>query len=357
MLSFTDFKERFIADCRVMLLADLRGAISIETGKVNKPQRGELTGLRFVKKGSRVAPTLYAEDLYARYAQGCPIDRVVQEAIESIRSSFDVLLPFPEDDFDLSGMMNDVRPRLLSKERNPLIAQSVPHMDVGGGLMLIADIVRGDFRAMITKDMLEDSGITEDELFETALNNIPQGEAVMYGLSEMVNTSSEERTEMLGYKADSGIGEDSIERPDDFEVFVLSNREMVWGSAALFYPGVIDRLHDMLGVFYVIPSSVHELLILPASADFDPENISGMIWSANRSVVDEEDVLSDDLYICDSDKLRVAIPGDGSSHNGSNKNSPGGCVTTPAGSLRNEAEYCGGSDHNKGLASVNTVMC
>jgi hypothetical protein len=47
-----------------------------------------------------------------------------------------------------------------------------------------------------------------------------------------------------------------------------------------------------------------------ATADADPDNISEMIWSANRSVVDEEDVLSDDLYICDADKLRIAVRGD-----------------------------------------------
>jgi hypothetical protein len=97
--------------------------------------------------------------------------------------------------------------------------------------------------------------------------------------------------------------------PDDFEVFVLSNRETYWGAAALFYPGVMDRVHYMLGDFYVIPSSVHELLLLKVTADADPNNIAEMIWSANRSVVDEEEVLSDDLYICDSDKLRIAVRG------------------------------------------------
>ena len=52
---------------------------------------------------------------------------------------------------------------------------------------------------------------------------------------------------------------------------------MFWGAAALFYPGVMDRLREMLGDFYVIPSSVHELLLLPITADADPKNISEMI--------------------------------------------------------------------------------
>lgn len=300
MLNFNEFTEELITGCRSVLGADPGSTIEIETGTVNKPQKGALTGLRFIKEGSRVAPTLYAEDLYARYTRGQPIDRIAHEAVESIRQSFDIPLPFPEDDFDLKDMVDDIRPRLISKDRNSIIAETAPHLDAGGGLMLIADVVRGDFRAMITNDMMKDSGIAESELFDIALGNIPASEAVLFGLSDMIYAPPEERTDLLDDGADlSAIG--------DFEVFILSNREMFWGAAALFYPGVVEKLHEMFGDFYVIPSSVHELLLLPVTADADPEKLSEMIWSANRSVVDEEEVLSDDLLLCESGTLRLAL--------------------------------------------------
>jgi len=301
MLSFTEFTEEFITGCNGALRTDPKAAIRVESGAVTKPQRGKLTGLRFIKEGSMIAPTLYAEDLYSRYTQGCPVDRITHEVIETIRHSFDVTLPFTED-FDLWSMADDINLRLLSKKRNPAIAESVPHMDVGGGLMLITDVVRGDFRAMITNDLLKDFDISKDELFDIAFGNIPENEAVMYVLSDMVYGDPGERRDLLSEAEDGPL-------PEDFEVFVLSNRDTYWGAATLFYPGVIDRLHEMIGNFYVIPSSVHEVLIMRVSADADPDKISEMIWSANRSVVDEEDVLSDDLLICDSDKLRVAVRG------------------------------------------------
>lgn len=302
MLSFTEFTDELISDCKTVLGKEPGDMIEIEKGTVNKPQKGALTGLRFIRAGSRVAPTLYAEDMYERYVHGYPIDSIAREAVESIMKSFDIRLPFPAEDFDLKDMTADIRPRLISKGRNRAIAKTVPHMDVCEGLMLIADVVRGDFRAMITNEMIKDSGIAEDELFDIALGNIPDGEAVMFGLPDMIYATPGERTELLAADADRSTLE-------DFEVFVLSNKEMFWGAAALLYPGVMDRLHEMLGDFYVIPSSVHELLLLPVTADADPKNISGMIWSANRSVVNEEEVLSDDLYIYDSDKLRIAVCG------------------------------------------------
>ena len=302
MLSLKEFTEELITDCKTVLRAEPGDQIEIEKGTVTKPQKGALTGLRFIKPGSRVAPTLYAEDMYERYTQGYPIDSIAREAVESIMKSFDIPLPLPEDEFDLKDMTADIRPRLISKERNPIIAEMAPHMEVCEGLMLIADVVRGDFRAMITNELIKDSGIADDELFDIALGNIPDDEAVMFGLSDMIYATAGERTELLGSDTDSSA-------IDDFEVFILSNREMFWGAAALLYPGVMDKLHKMLGDFYVIPSSVHELLLLPITADADPKNISQMIWSANRSVVNEEEVLSDDLYIYDSDKLRIAVPG------------------------------------------------
>lgn len=292
MLDFAEFTEEFITGCRNVLKEDTGAYTKIEKAAVSKPQRGVLTGLRFVREGSRIAPTLYAEDMFARYAQGCPVDRIAREAVESIRQSFDIRLPFPEEEFDLSLMMGDIRPRLLSKDRNPEIAGNVPHMDAGEGLMLIADVVRGDYRAIITNDMIKDSGLTEDEIFDAALINVSADEAVLFGLSDMVYKPPGERTELFS----SGDGVDAI---GDYDVFILSNKDMFWGAAAIFYPGIQDRLRGMIGDFYVIPSSVHELLLLPVTADADPDNLAEMIWSANRSVVDEEEVLSDDLYLCD----------------------------------------------------------
>ena len=299
MLNFTEFTDELITGCKAAMITGQDMLTEIEKTTVNKPQKGTLTGLRFIREGSRIAPTLYAEDMYERYIRGSSVDRIARDVVESIKRSFDVKLPFSAEDLDPASMTEDIRPRLISKERNRIIAESVPHMDVGGGLMLIADIVRGEYRAMITNDMMKNSELAEEELFETALENIPQGEAVMYGLSDMLHAAPGDRTELL---ADGGSSHIS-----DYDVYILSNKDMFWGAGALFYPGVMDKLSDLIGDFYVIPSSVHELLLLPVTADADPDNISEMIWSANRSVVDDEEVLSDDLFLVESGTFGLAF--------------------------------------------------
>ena len=148
---------------------------------------------------------------------------------------------------------------------------------------------------MITKEILSGTGISEKDLFKIALGNLSKDDAVLYELAEVVDAQTEGKADFLK-------NERTVKDMD--EVFLLSNKDMFWGAAALFYPGVIDRLHELMGDFYVIPASVHELLVLSVSADFDPKNVIGVVRTANRSVVRGNDILSDDIYVCESDKLK-----------------------------------------------------
>ena len=73
---------------------------------------------------------------------------------------------------------------------------------------------------------------------------------------------------------------------------------------------MIDRLHELLGGdFYVLPSSVHELILI-AVDDQDPQQLVDLVRSANHSVVKDNEILADDLYICESGELhRVSFGG------------------------------------------------
>ena len=102
----------------------------------------------------------------------------------------------------------------------------------------------------------------------------------------------------------------SKEITDKLTVGTNLNTGIFWGAGTLFYPGMIDRLHELLGGdFYVLPSSVHELILI-AVDDQDPQQLVDLVRSANRSVVKDNEILADDLYICESGELhRVSFGG------------------------------------------------
>ena len=48
--------------------------------------------------------------------------------------------------------------------------------------------------------------------------------------------------------------------------------------------------------FYILPSSIHEVLFLPAHMGMLPQEVISVVGSANKSVVSREEILSDSVY-------------------------------------------------------------
>ena len=303
MLSFTDFTQEFVSACTASLQSRYYADAVLEQGSIIKPQLGELTALRFSRPGSTIAPTLYAEDMYSVYKSGRAIADIADEAADVISYSLDIQPDITEADLDLNASAGALRVRLLNKTRNRELLENTAYKDVGSGFVLIADIVKGEFRALISNELVRDSGMTNDMLFELALANSASEGAVLCDLADALPGPCKAKN--------------LLELPegehfeDDGSAYVLTNRTSFWGAAALFYPSVMQKLHDLFGDFYVLPSSVHEVLLVPLSAECDPENLARMVREANRTVVEDKDILADDLYACISGEIvRVSYDGE-----------------------------------------------
>ena len=67
----------------------------------------------------------------------------------------------------------------------------------------------------------------------------------------------------------------------------------------------------MGGDYFVLPSSVHEVLIMPKSEDMDPKELRNMVQDVNATQVAEGEILSDQVYEYDAKthKLSICAPG------------------------------------------------
>ena len=64
----------------------------------------------------------------------------------------------------------------------------------------------------------------------------------------------------------------------------------------------MDEIAEKLGGdFIVLPSSVHETIVLPINEDMDPKELEGMVQQINAGVVSDEDKLSDHVFQYDSE--------------------------------------------------------
>lgn len=307
MLGFREFKDEFISSCRSSIASFTDcfdcGDIEIEERSVTKAQRGSLSGLIFRAPGTIAAPTYYVEDFYKMYRSGASIGDLSFEIAKNAFHFIHETPVFPSIATTASFEdPSNLRVRLINSLRNSELLKNVPYRDTGCGLALIPEVRSGEFRAVVTNELMKSFGMSADEILDRSLENAASYDpAVLADLTDVLSVGQDNCKNLLE-------GPLSPVLPAPGSLCVLSNKSFCWGASALFYDGMASRLSGLLGGdFYVLPSSVHEVLILPEAVG-DPEKLIETIHEGNRTVVSDEEFLSDDLIICESGRLRIFDP-------------------------------------------------
>ena len=159
-----------------------------------------------------------------------------------------------------------------------------------------SDII-GNGNVTVTNTHLKMWEISEEELWENIKENAPKIAPVkIQGLPDVLQR-------MTGCEDDlypiSGI-------------YVVSNKSECLGAGSVFYPGVLKTIaDDMECDLFIIPSSIHEVLVLPDSEyGIDAHHLRSIIHEVNTSTVSDEEILSDSLYIYRSESDSVFIASD-----------------------------------------------
>ena len=91
-------------------------------------------------------------------------------------------------------------------------------------------------------------------------------------------------------------------------MYVLSNKARVQGAACILYPGILkDFAAAIRSDFYILPSSIHEVILLPAQGEEDREALKQMVREVNASQVEREEVLSDSVYYFDREQNKLQV--------------------------------------------------
>ncbi len=105
----------------------------------------------------------------------------------------------------------------------------------------------------------------------------------------------------------TGEPEKDVFSPLPQEICVLTNSHGINGASVWLYPGLLARVAARSGDFYILPSSIHELLVVPRSMGMPREEMSAMVRQVNRECVEEEEFLSDHIYFYEKEADRVQI--------------------------------------------------
>ena len=99
-----------------------------------------------------------------------------------------------------------------------------------------------------------------------------------------------------------------VEEGTATDLYVASMPDMANGAGVILYPHFMEKAAQELGGdFYVIPSSVHEVLLLKDDGAIALEDMKEIVRSVNRSEVSHEDFLSDNVYHFDASQRKLEI--------------------------------------------------
>ena len=143
--------------------------------------------------------------------------------------------------------------------------------------------------------MLEQYGISADELFEQALK-CSHGQYVINDMRDVLE-------QMFGEVPSDLNGIDS-------RMIVLTTKNKIHGASAIFDNQILSQLAQNLGNkdFYILPSSIHEIIAVPASDEVNAQYLRSMVKEVNNNEVSKEERLSYSVfyYDADADKVRKA---------------------------------------------------
>jgi len=290
-----------------MLPEELTKDLDIQETVVLKSNDQKHHGLTFKKGESEAAPTIYLDDAYARFTEGEDLHTLTAELKDAYLGSLS--MPEPQKvDLDYDRIKDNLTVRLLEIRRNREFLATTPYMTVGHGLAMVCDIKmddgdKGSWRATVTQGMLESQNYDKRELFMAAMDN-----AQLIDPPILVDMNQA----LFVHEGENLMKRSEPLPPEDVSnMYILSNTAGMLGSAALFYPDTREHIAEVIGESYtVLPSSQHEMLIIPDSAGLPREDLAGMVKTANETVVEPKDVLSDNIFHYDRDekKFELATP-------------------------------------------------
>lgn len=250
----------------------------------------ELHGI--VARSGDIAPTIYVDDYHLEHISGRTIVSIADEMENIIRNAETTSVKkVAEESFNFDSIKDKLTIRLLDAVKNRKYLESHPYREIGGDLVITADITfDSGYLVAITRDMAENFDI--DVMFDTAISNM-----VEMHPARLINIE----TAILGEEESNALtdGTSSIEGMNT----IMNGCN--FGATAIAYPTVAKKIRDLYGMdYFIIPSSLHEIIVVPDNGDFEATALAEMVKQANATVVEAPDILSDNVFHYSPDGIR-----------------------------------------------------
>lgn len=265
------------------MLCEIRGQIGVEVRTelytVTKNNGTRRTGILFKQTDSNLAPTIYLEEFYQKYLKG----QQVPDLADSICNIYQEIRVKKTCDcqnlFDFENVKEHIVYKLIRRDANEELLKQIPYepfLDLAVVYYIQIDNTRfGSAAIQIRNEHLRYWRVEKEEIRRLAEKNTPR------------------------------IYPAQIQKIVRF-MYVATNEQCSLGAAVMRYPDFREKVRGMIrGDFYILPSSIHEVILVPESFGLELERMAEMVKEINQTGVAPEEVLSDSVYYFDGEEIRI----------------------------------------------------
>lgn len=301
----------FIDAVKVCVSTLLSDDYEIIIEQVMKNNGTSLVALCIIKENQYITPTIYLEPFYKKFNQGYTIQEISKEIISVYQQN-------SHTDFNLTFLSNQaelkkhIALKVINYEANIEMLENIPYrrfLDLAiVYIVIIENYHIGFATSLIHNNHLEAFGLTEEELYEVAIeNSIRSFPADISSMESVILDMMRKDEKIDGIVEDSEIQEWLFPQ-NTCQMFVLTNNRKIFGAVCMLYHNVLANFaREIDSDLYLLPSSIHEVILIPTKDSISVEYLAEMVKEINITEVLPEERLSDHVYLYSRSKDTIIL--------------------------------------------------
>lgn len=313
-MEYEEFLEKVI-DCIKEMLGE---TYRICHSHIRKNNNVWLDGIIIKRSRETVCPTVYLDRNYFKAYKEEGIIETAKYILEQYQQALTCNIS-AELDLSYEYVKPRVIYRLINQEKNEEILKDcpmIPFLDLAVTFHILLNIMPEKEQAtiQINNAMMSIWGVTVKELVKLAEENTKrQLPPIIYTLNEMLEKIMHQEIQKYGIEIFQNTHkgfhieeknfymEPVIEQLDktteNLEIYVLTNKQNIYGATAIIYKDIIMKFSKKFQCdLYLLPSSIHEFIIIPIKYHFKKKELEEMVQLINRTQLSEQEFLSDSVY-------------------------------------------------------------
>ncbi|MCD7883444.1 MAG: DUF5688 family protein [Lachnospiraceae bacterium] len=275
---------------------------SVMVMNIQRPNNNSAPALVFrpLDPNRTMSPVIYLRSLYDDYVDGKSMSILISDSIRRFKSNCDAFDYDINTFIDFTKVKDQIVFRLINQSKNKRLLEDIPYTLYHGLAVVYYCQIDSSHSILIRNSHVTMWKIDNDTLHSLALTNTRR----MY--PPQIMTINQVLSELPGVP--------SIMSSQDNEMYIVTNVKMMYGAACVLYDDVLSDACRKAGCdkVYILPSSIHEMILIPATAadgstKIEPDVLLQIVSEINKKYVSVEDFLATAVYSYDLQKKQFIV--------------------------------------------------